>query len=598
MVKEIIRRFKRFEFFTAHFVPAFIVFLMMMVLIGFSWRSASKVIAENKTQEITERARYAEINLRQRILLNENTLRAGANLFYESDGVSPAEWKTFVKNLEIENRMPGIIGIGYIEITKSDQLQNLISRVKNQGKPDFKLNLGEAMTDTYAIITMMEPETDRNKQVLGGNIYQDPIRLQTADQARDSGTTAISDVTYVLQENGQRRNSVVLYHPVYRTDLPVNTLEQRRAAIVGFVYAPLNVDNLFQQIFPDNDTDINYTIHDSDKVNEESVLFRYHPMQDDAQYDWVLEDKVNISNQQWVMKFGAKDSIVPAAVRERPKNVIFGGTLFSLIVALMVYLLMQRRTKFIQDKELKNIERAKDDLLSLASHQLRTPATGVKQYLGMVLEGFTGDLQNEQRDILNRAYESNERQLRIINEFLYLAKADADRVVISPQIFDISKLTKQVVEDMYSNIIEAGHTIRVSNKIRSLQAIADVHSARMILENLISNAVKYTPGGGKILVTINKSGNMCSVAVQDNGVGIDEKDFSKLFKQFSRIPNEMTRQTTGSGIGLFLASYLANINGGSIKVESIKGEGSTFTAYFPAKNVKKVTVKPKRKAVV
>jgi signal transduction histidine kinase len=158
-------------------------------------------------------------------------------------------------------------------------------------------------------------------------------------------------------------------------------------------------------------------------------------------------------------------------------------------------------------------------------------------------------------------------------------------------------LIKQILQDTQSDILEAGHTVVQRNKSRSLFAFADIHSTRMIVENLLSNAIKYTPSGGRITVTIKRQNNFVIFSIEDTGVGIDKHDYPKLFKQFSRIPNELTKQTTGSGIGLYIAQYLANANGGKIEVDSKKGKGSVFTLLLPTRSVKKFTVPKRKKAV-
>lgn len=596
MVRNTIKSVTRFDLFSTHGIPALIVFVMMMVLVSSSWRTANRSIEETRAEEVSERARYTETNIQQRVLLNENTLRAGAGLFGGSTLVTRQQWAGFVDSLGLSQRMPGIIGIGYAEFLAPSQITAYEQRIRNEGFPDFSVKPIEPTRDIYSGITFIEPQNERNSQALGGDMYSEPVRRMAMDKARDTGTTAMTEITLVLQDETTRKNGVSLYHPVYRTGAPTETVEQRRAAIVGFVYAPLSADRLFGQIFPNKDPDFNFRIYDADDMNDESILYEQFPGADPNSFMWIQEDRLAVADQTWIVRFGARDGIVPAAIRERPRGIIFGGTIFAILVAGSVYLLLQRKTRIIGERQKKNIERAKDDLLSLASHQLRTPATGVKQYTGMVLEGFVGDITDEQRELLTKAYESNERQLRIINEFLYLAKADAGRIVISQQVFDLTDFTRSILRDMQSEIKDAGHKVRLKGRSKQVFACADTHSARMIIENLISNAIKYTPHGGKITITIGKKYNEVFLSVADNGVGIASKDFPMLFKQFSRIPNELTKQTSGSGIGLYLSRYLAKLNGGTITVESERGIGSVFTVNLKGKGVRKITdVAKKRK---
>lgn len=106
---------------------------------------------------------------------------------------------------------------------------------------------------------------------------------------------------------------------------------------------------------------------------------------------------------------------------------------------------------------------------------------------------------------------------------------------------------------------------------------------RMVVENLVSNAIKYTPAGGVVIVRLARRGDKWVVTVKDTGVGIAESDFPKLFQQFSRINNPRSYSVTGTGVGLYLAHHLTELHGGSISVSSVESKGSTFTVKLPRK---------------
>jgi two-component system phosphate regulon sensor histidine kinase PhoR len=279
---------------------------------------------------------------------------------------------------------------------------------------------------------------------------------------------------------------------------------------------------------------------------------------------------------------------VSATDRQRPSTILAGGMIIALVVSMVVYLLIQYRTRTFALAEEHRLQQAKDELLSLASHQLRTPATGVKQYLGMVMDGFGGKVAKEQTKLLEQAYQSNERQLQIINEFLYVAKIGSGSLTTSRQEFDLVPVVRDVVAEMDNDITEKGHKISLKTP-KAIKVFADEHSVRMIIENLLSNAIKYTPAKGKIDVKVLRGRQNIKVSVSDTGIGIDKKDVSLLFKQFSRIPNELSSEVNGSGIGLYLAEQLALRNKGTISLESQPGSGSTFTLRLPSKSVRKFT---------
>lgn len=242
-----------------------------------------------------------------------------------------------------------------------------------------------------------------------------------------------------------------------------------------------------------------------------------------------------------------------------------------------------REAKLLQkrNKELQEINRTKDEFVALASHQLRTPATAVKQYLGMVLQGFVGPVDDLQKELLTKAFESNERQIQIINQILNAARADTGKLVMTPTLLDLAELLKRICDEMRHDIEAHKHSFTVLLPDIVVQANVDEGYLRMAIENLINNARAYTPDGGSISVTLLTTSNHALIAVKDTGVGINHKDMQKLFAKFSRIHNELSVQAGGSGIGLYLAGEIVRLHGGSIDVDSKPNIGSVFTIILP-----------------
>lgn len=574
-----------------------IVFFTIMVLVGFSWRTAARSVISTEQEQVQVRAQFAEVNIKQRLALYNAALMSAAGFFSHSTEVTRDEWKGYIDSLQIGETLPAIMGFGFTPIVTSSNKAAFESEIKAFGYPEYEITPVDPARDVYMPIKYIEPFNERNKNTFGRDMYFEENRRKAMDLARDTHEVTMTDVGILRQDDNSFRNGVTMFYPVYKKGMPTLTVEERRAALSGFVYAPIRSDTIFGDIFDEHATEFNFQVYDGEESNDSTLLYVRESDSQSDPYRWIASGTISANNQEWNVNYGVQDGIVDSGLRERPRNSAIGGTVFAVTISLVVYLLLQRRNRLIKEKQEFNLQLAKDNLLSLASHQLRTPATGVKQYIGMVLEGFTGKISSEQELMLKRAYESNERQLRIINEFLYLAKADAERIVISPQKFDIIELIKEVLSDMDNELMEAGHELIFSHRAKSIPVFADIHSARMIIENLISNAIKYTPEGGKIRILIKKSGHKINLLVSDNGVGIKKSDYPKLFQQFSRIPNKLTKSTSGSGIGLYLAQHLAKLNGGEISVVSEKDRGSTFTASFPQRNVKKITVLKRKKNV-
>jgi PAS domain S-box-containing protein len=242
------------------------------------------------------------------------------------------------------------------------------------------------------------------------------------------------------------------------------------------------------------------------------------------------------------------------------------------------------RTMAEQQTALVELNDAKDEFISLASHQLRTPATGVKQFIGMLLENYFGELTDDQRTMLEYAYESNERQLEVINDLLKVAQVDAGKVVLSRQKSDLADMLEDIMQEQRAQFARRKQRVVLDRPKAPVFARVDPRRIRMVVENLIDNASKYTPDGKGITVSIDKSqkGKSVKIEVKDQGVGIAKEDISKLFQKFSRLENPLSIQVGGTGIGLYWAKKIVDLHSGTIKLKSKQGKGTVFTVEIPA----------------
>jgi PAS domain S-box-containing protein len=235
-----------------------------------------------------------------------------------------------------------------------------------------------------------------------------------------------------------------------------------------------------------------------------------------------------------------------------------------------------------QQRELEALNVSKDEFISLASHQLRTPATAVKQLLGMLTQGFVGDVDPEHLALITRAYEANERQIRIVENLLKVAQLDAGKVVLRLKSVDLHKLLTDIVDEHLATITSKDQTISLDfQRTTHLAACLDPDHFRMAFGNLIDNASKYTREGGKLSVSTRVDDSKLFIALHDEGVGISAHDQKLLFKKFSRITNELSEKVGGSGLGLYWVKRVMEMHQGDITVKSAPGKGSTFTVELP-----------------
>ncbi len=230
------------------------------------------------------------------------------------------------------------------------------------------------------------------------------------------------------------------------------------------------------------------------------------------------------------------------------------------------------------------LETAKGDFVSLASHQLRTPASGVRMLLAMLRDGYSGPLQRDQQHMVEQAYEANERLLRIADDLLNVAKLESGRIVLHPREVDLRTWleTLCVQQKLLTNEEQQKLVMDLPQK----PVLWQVDPARlsMAVDNLLSNARKYTPAHGTITVRLQATAQSCRITVGDTGSGMTKAEMANLFGKFTRLDNHASRSTDGTGLGLYLAKSIVDMHGGTIRVQSKPGKGSTFTVRLPRRD--------------
>lgn len=234
-----------------------------------------------------------------------------------------------------------------------------------------------------------------------------------------------------------------------------------------------------------------------------------------------------------------------------------------------------------QRLELEILNNSKDEFISLASHQLRTPATITKQLLGLYVEGFFADIDEKHIQRIKKAYDSNERQIDVVNSLLKIAMVDAGELNLVLEEFDLVQLVCECIDGLKDSAHKKNQDLLLSGGVDAVVICADRKNLRMALENVINNAIKYTYVRGMIEVTVTEDANTVSIAILDNGVGIAKTDIDKLFKKFSRIPNDLSGAEGGTGLGLYWSHKIVSMHKGKIKVESKPYEGTKFKIILP-----------------
>ena len=230
--------------------------------------------------------------------------------------------------------------------------------------------------------------------------------------------------------------------------------------------------------------------------------------------------------------------------------------------------------------KLKALDETKDDFISMASHQWRTPLTSVKGYLSLVLEGDAGNISDQQRKLLTQAFISSQRMVYLISDLLNVSRLRTGKFVIEQSSVNLADIITdeiaQLVETARSRSIELKYT-----KPKEFPTLMlDETKTRQVVMNFIDNAIYYTPSGGHIEVQLVDKPTAIELKVVDDGIGVPKPEQHHLFTKFYRAQNARRARPDGTGLGLFMAKKVITAQGGALLFESQEGKGSTFGFTF------------------
>jgi len=236
----------------------------------------------------------------------------------------------------------------------------------------------------------------------------------------------------------------------------------------------------------------------------------------------------------------------------------------------------------LQDiSHLKELDKMKSEFIAMVAHELRAPIAAVEQQLNVILNRVAGDVSEKQEKLLVRAKERTKGLLNLIKDLLDLSKIEAGRMVQYKEPLMLQEIIQKVVDLMKAEAENKKIDLEFPPPSQNPLIHADRVSMEGVFTNLISNAIKYTPEGGKVWVNLSEEGGFAKAMVSDTGIGIKKEDLPRIFDKFYRVKTVETRQIVGTGLGLSIVKSIVDAHLGSISVESEEGGGTTFTILLP-----------------
>ncbi len=231
--------------------------------------------------------------------------------------------------------------------------------------------------------------------------------------------------------------------------------------------------------------------------------------------------------------------------------------------------------------KLRELDKTKDEFISMASHQLRTPLTAVKGYLSMILEGDAGPVKKQEKEMVQKAFDAAQKMVYLIADMLNVSRLQTGKFIIENQPTDLAKLVEGEVSQLQGTASEKKLKLAYEKPSKFPLMNLDETKIRQVVMNFLDNAIYYTPSGGSVTAELTASDGQVSFTVSDTGLGVPAAVQHHLFSKFYRADNARKMRPDGTGLGLFMAKKVVATQGGAIIFKSTEGKGSTFGFSFP-----------------
>ena len=556
-------------------VPA-VVFVLGLLLTWQAWLSESRLQALERQSEFDARVLDASNRAQLRMDSYGQVLRGAVGLMNAGPAIDRQAFQRYVATLRLDERYPGIQGIGFNRLIPAAQREAHVQSVRRSGLPDYTLRPpGERAVVTA--IEFIEPLDPRNQRALGFDTYTEPTRRAAMERAWLSGEAALTArLTLVQEGKSDVQPGVLMFLPVYGPQGDPGTEAGRRAQLQGWVSGVFRMRDLMAGILGGQQDQLAIRIYDGPEVQDATLLYdseaeRAGPMRRISQ-GLQARSVLRVAGREWTVDYVARPSVADVRPEDHRAWIAMAGVLASALIAVLVHLLRRDRVRAL------SASRAKTEFLADMSHEIRTPMNAIIGFSSLALNTA---LTVQQRDYLGKIQSASRQLLGVVDDVLDLSKIEAGKLQVEARPFHLAELTDQITALIAQRCEQKGlqWVVEVSPDVPQ-HLVGDTLRLGQVLSNYATNAVKFTEQGAITLRVSHQPSTpgrlLLRFEVADTGIGLTPEQQARLFQKFQQAEGSTSRRYGGTGLGLAICKRLAGLMGGEVGVISQSGVGSTF----------------------
>jgi|GEM_PF-5602487 len=562
----------------------FVLTFLVALIVAFQVNHFDRELRRNEFGDVCD---DLVSKVRTRLFSYAVMLRSSSSFLSASDSVTRSEWRDFHRADLLKKNLPAIQAIGFVRKIPESQLGAHILSVRNEGFPQYNI-IPDSKRELYCPVVFVEPFTPVNQKVFGFDPFTEPSRQKFMSIACDSDQVVFCDRLTLMQDVGfAPQPGTVFFAPVYRLNLPIGTVEQRRVALRGWVFCSIRYNDFVSDIVGDRvkkQTDLTLEIYDKPQAAPSALLYQSRKSgETNSGNGFVHLQSLRFNGQELFFVFHNSGPGFES-FSGKAWIILILGLLVSLLSSVLTagYISLKKRVVEVENlnDEMRGVNKRKDQFISILAHDLRNPMSAMVT-LSELQVGEVSLIDNQNlKEQAGLIYTTSKQTYEMLDELLMWVKSANNRIPFNPAKTNLNSLYMSVMREMNPLFAAKGISCRlVADKTVSCEI--DANMIKVVLRNLLTNATKFSHRGGTIELTLTTSGHEFVTAVSDNGVGMNQSVRENLFKSEQMNTAPGTDGEKGTGFGLLLCKEFVERHKGRIWVESEAGKGSRFLFAVP-----------------